>query len=258
MRTIEIDIQSSPVVATGPAPEVSNRYTFVPTHEIVGGLNRAGWIFDGGTARRTRKPERQQYAPHVLRFSHPALPEIAEGTRPQAVLLNSHAGGSSFRVSLGAFRIACANGLVVQSADCGSIRLRHSGLSLSEVLGATDRLLEQAPAVIARVRDWSRIPLTHAAQEAFAARALRLRWSEAAFRVPVENVLEVRRQADAGTDLWTVFNRVQEAVVRGGIPVRSVEKQAPFRRARAITSPLLQLELNAGLWQIAEEVAFAS
>lgn len=256
-KAISISTDSAPVLAMAPAPEVSSRYTFIPTRDIVAGLQRTGWVFDGGTARVTRRPERQQYALHVLRFSHPSLPEIAEGTRPQAVLVNSHGGSSSFRLALGAFRIACANGLVIQSADCGTVRLRHTGLTLSEVLSATDHLLEQAPKVIARVREWSRIELSTEKQEQLAGRARRLRWDVATHAVPVDAILRSRRQADTGNDLWRVFNRVQESLIRGGVPVARYDKPV-VRLARPLTSPQAQLEINQGLWELAEEVAFAS
>jgi hypothetical protein len=257
-KTTVIDTNSEPVIAQSPAPTVSPRYSFVPTRDIVQGLERAGWAFDSGTVRRTRRPELAPYALHLLRFSHPTLPVLADGTRPQAVLVNSHSGASAFRLLLGAFRIACANGLVVQSTDAGALRLRHYGLDLPEIVTATGGLLEQAPKVFARLSDWSRIDLSRARQEELAARCRALRWDASTHVVSMNALLAVRRRSDVGDDLWRVFNRLQEAVVRGGVPVRSIVPGSRERLARAVTGPSAQLKLNQDLWRIAEEVAFAS
>ena len=73
MKAHSIDLNDSTVTTTTPAPNVSKRYTFVPTNELVSSLQARGWAFDGGSARSVRNPERRPFATHVLKFSHPGL-----------------------------------------------------------------------------------------------------------------------------------------------------------------------------------------
>lgn len=259
MRTFKsyaITTSHPTVTATAPAPTVSDRYTFIPTSRVVEALQSRGWEFDHGTARRTRIPERAAFATHVLRFSHPELPALVD-SRPQIVIVNSHGAGTAFQLSLGAFRIACANGLVLASEEAGTIRLRHVGLTTEQVLQAADRLLESAPERLTQIARWQDIRLTPSAQELLAQRAAEVRWPGA--RVDIEDLLRVRRDADSSNDLWHTFHRVQEAVIRGGVRVtRNVDGSEVTRRAGAIRGPLRDIAINRTLWGLAEECAEAS
>jgi hypothetical protein len=259
-RSHNIDITHDCVVADAPAPDVGSRYTFIPTHQLVSALQTRHWGFDGGTARKVRNPERQSSTHHVLRFSNPHLPQLEDGTRPQAVILNSHNGSGCFELSLGAFRVACANGLVVQSVNCGTVKLRHVGLTTSAVLDAADNLLSRAPEVFNRVADWSKIQLNYDQCVELARAGARLRWNPVEQKVDVEDILRPRRVNDVGGDLWRTFNRVQENLIRGGVCVSKFDEETNAftirRNACAIRNPLENLRINRGLWQIAEELAF--
>ena len=69
----------------------------------------------------------------------------------------------------------------------------------------------------------------------FASRALELRYPDPA-RDPIraEQLLEVRRHEDAGNNLWAIRNRVQEALLRGGMRAGSRTNPAgkPFHPMR--------------------------
>jgi hypothetical protein len=72
---------------------------------------------------------------------------------------------------------------------------------------------------------------------------------------------------DTRSDLWTVFNRAQESVIRGGMDVtltRSRRNEAgevtdiieTTRKATAIRGALKQMRLNQDLFAIASEYAW--
>lgn len=55
--------------------------------------------------------------------------------------------------------------------------------------------------------------------------------------------------ADVGDDVWRVFNRTQEAVLRGGLPGRTIKGRPMHTRGiRAIRE---NVRLNTGLWDLA-------
>jgi hypothetical protein len=82
----------------------------------------------------------------------------------------------------------------------------------------------------------------------FAQRALELRFrGKAHFPFDAGRLLEARREADQGKDLWTVYNRVQENVICGGIAGRTaIGRRTSSRR---ITSIDEDLRINVALWQ---------
>ncbi len=264
-NTNTITPHSAPCTTLTRIEGLSPRYSHIPTSTIVNTIREAGWEFASGTARRTRTEERAIHAAHVLRFSNASLPEVG-GNRIEAVLLNSHDGSTAFELGFGIYRIACANGLVVRTATVGSVRLVHSGLNLDNVFTAARSLVERAPQVAETIERWSNTQLDHDLSLQMSSRMARARWGD---RFVEADLLSPRRSDDTRSDLWTVFNRAQESVIRGGMNVTlrrnlhvqdgtvdgvTIESQTT-RKATAIRGAVKQVRLNQELFQIAESFA---
>ncbi|WP_186153310.1 DUF932 domain-containing protein, partial [Burkholderia gladioli] len=74
--------------------------------------------------------------------------------------------------------------------------------------------------------------------------------SEAAAPITESQVLRARRSEDAGDDLWTTFNRVQESLTQGGMRGRSPAGRRI--KTRPITGIDQDIRLNRALWMLAE------
>ena len=98
-------------------------------------------------------------------------------------------------------------------------------------------------------------------------RMAKARWGD---RFVEADLLSPRRSDDTRNDLWTVFNRAQESVIRGGMQVTlrrnlhvadgtidglTIESQTT-RKATAIRGALKQMRLNQDLFAIASEYAW--
>jgi len=254
---------SAPVTTQTHIEGLSHRYSHIPTTQIVQTIREAGWEFTSGTARKGRTPERIAHAAHVLRFSNPSLPLINDN-RIEAVLLNSHDGSTAFELGFGVYRMACANGLVVRTATVGSVRLVHSGLNLDNVFTAARSLVDRAPQVAETIERWSGTQLDHDLALQMSSRMARARWGE---RFVEADLLSPRRGEDTRSDLWTVFNRAQESVIRGGMDVTLTGNRRnevgeitgtyeSTRKATAIRGALKQMRLNQELFAIASDYAW--
>jgi hypothetical protein len=76
--------------------------------------------------------------------------------------------------------------------------------------------------------------------------------------ITVNNVLQQHRFEDAGMDAFTVFNRIQEGVIRGNASVKSLNATHPYghmRKARNVSSIKEHVRINAELWDIADAIA---
>jgi len=62
-------------------------------------------------------------------------------------------------------------------------------------------------------------------------------------------LLACRRSEDVGDDLWHVYNRCQEHLLRGGLIRRSITGR--LTRTRAIGSIQQDVALNGQLWDLA-------
>ncbi|MBE7416749.1 MAG: DUF945 domain-containing protein [Ideonella sp.] len=233
----------------------SERYTYIPTIDVLRGLAREGFepfMVAQGLSRIEGKTE---YTKHMIRLRHgrqgTVLPEANE-----IILINSHDGASSYQMLAGVFRFVCCNGLVVGQI-ANDIRIPHKGNIQHEVIDAAFRVLDDFRSVDDSVQAMKALPLQPEEQEAFATAALALRYGDHAQGQPPAPVTasqlnEPRRAEDIGPSLWSTFQRVHENALRGGLPGRTV--QGRRMRTREVASIDRGVGLNRALWVLAEEM----
>jgi hypothetical protein len=154
------------------------------------------------------------------------------------------------------FRFVCKNGLLVADTLIPSVHIRHSGHELPEIIEASFKILGQLPLLAERVATFRNTALSDGAARVFANRALELRYGDPTVApIAAEQLLEPRRPEDVGNDLWKITNRVQENLLRGGMrdTARLNRNGKPFRPMRAIRGLASNVELNLGIWALAEE-----
>ncbi|EHQ4307535.1 DUF932 domain-containing protein, partial [Salmonella enterica] len=186
---------------------------------------------------------------HMLRLRRAG--QITGQQVPEIIILNSHGGESSFQLLPGVFRSVCTNSLVC-GQSFGEIRVPHRGDIVGkviegayEVLGVFDRVEEKREAM-------QSLLLPPPAQQALAKAALTYRFGEEHQPVTTAQVLTPRRREDYGQDLWTVWNTLQENLLKGGLPGRTV--QGKRTHTRAVNGIDGDIRLNRALWVMAEQM----
>lgn len=247
------------IFAERPADRVSDRYQYIPTARIVDGLRDAGFAPVKVTATRVRDEARQGYQKHMIRFRSISGADMLQvgDTLPEVVLVNSHDGTSSYQLSAGLFRLACLNGLVVQSGQGEEIRISHNTRNIVDaVVDGSHKVLTFAGKALEHASRWQGIKLEQREQMALAVGAHALRFGEdpAAAAIAPEKLLRARRSADLGNDLWTTFNVIQENTIRGGL--RGVAQDPETGRRRNVSTREVKgidgnLSLNRALWAMA-------
>jgi hypothetical protein len=169
------------------------------------------------------------------------------------VFLNSHDGTSAYQLRVGIFRVVCTNGLIVSVGSFPSIRVAHRGDIVEEVVASALDISERFGALAGRVERMEQRVMPKDEQIAFAERALSVRFPEPMeSRIQPAQLLTCHRVDDLGNDLWSVLNKVQENLLRGGL----VRLAAGGRRSRTrrITSIREDVRINSQLWDLAEDV----
>lgn len=227
----------------------SERYTWIPTITLLESLQQEGFEPFFACQTRVRDESRREHTKHMLRLRRAG--QIAGQQAPEIILLNSHDGSSSYQMLPGLFRSVCCNGLVC-GPSFGEIRVPHRGNVVEkviegayEVLGVFDRVEEKRDAM-------QSLLLPPPAQQALAKAAMTYRFGEEHLPVTEAQVLSPRRWQDERNDLWTVFNRLQENLSKGGLPGRSV--QGKRSRTRGVNGIDGDVKLNRALWVMAEEL----
>lgn len=236
-------------LAVSAAPNVSQRYEFISSADIINRFAQEGWAVASATSASPRKRD-GFYAKHMIDFRHPDLPEI-DGAVPRIILTNSHDGTSSARVMAGVFRFVCSNGLVVGDV-AGREVVRHAGDAAADLIHRMQGLAKNTSQLYQSIERWSKKDLTKAQRHEFARFAAQLRWGDAR-RFEPEDLLMVRRAGDDRGDLWATFNRLQENTVRGGI--EGLSRSGRAATSRPLSDITRSVDYNAQLWRLAEEVA---
>lgn len=253
------------IFAEMPHSSRSQRYAYIPTIKVVDALRNEGFAPVKVQVARVRQDDRRGFEKHMIRFRR--VDSLAGGTVgdvfPEVVLVNSHDGSTSYILESGLFRLVCSNGLVVGHGVSESVRIRHQGNVISDVIEGSFRVLEQSKQAIEVADRWSQIKLAPPEQTALAIGAHHLRFADAAgvVETPIQpdQLLRPRRMADDGADLWTVFNRIQENAVKGGLRGTAVDTNGRRRRVstREVKGIDGNLNLNRALWKMAEAMAAA-
>jgi hypothetical protein len=110
-------------------------------------------------------------------------------------------------------------------------------------------MIETLPNLVNKINIFRDISLSDEQQIEFATRAAQLRWKSQDITINPDDLLLAERNLDMGSDLWAVFNRVQEKLVNGGI---NYSKGRKTRKVRALKNFTADMNFNGELWQLAE------
>jgi hypothetical protein len=172
------------------------------------------------------------------------------------VFLNSHDGTSAYQLRVGIFRVVCTNGLIVSMGSFPSFRVAHRGDIVEEVVARALDISERFGVLAGQVERMEQRLLPKDEQIAFAERALAVRFAEPlGSGIQPAQLLTCRRVDDLGNDLWSVLNKVQENLLRGGLS--RIVTSGRRTRTRRITSIREDVRINSRLWDLAEEVLMA-
>jgi hypothetical protein len=245
------------IFAASPWENMSSRYTFIPTIQVVEKMRSEGFAPVAAVQSRTRIEGRGDFTKHLIRFRDfrngdaPAIRSLGQ-IYPELVLTNSHDGKSAYKLDAGLFRLICLNGMVVSAGTVEQMNVRHSG-SADGIIDATYELVDQFPRVLDSVEQFAQLRLTAPQQNAFATAALQLRYEDGEAPVSAESVIAPRRPEDRERTLWNTFNAAQESLTAGGLHGRN-----PETRRRLTTRPVVGItentKLNKALWTLAEEM----
>ena len=230
----------------------SDRYTYIPTGDVLTALRKEGFEPFMVCQTRVRQDDRRDFTKHMVRMRHAR--HIGDAEANEIVLLNSHDGTSSYQLISGLYRYVCSNGLVFGDTF-SDVRVHHKGEIVDRVIEGAYEVLDGFDLVRERRDGMRAITLDAGEQAVFARAALALKYEPDPLKpapITEAQVLEPRRAEDMRSDLWATFNRTQESLVNGGLLGRG----ATGRRMR--TRPVLGIEqnvkLNRALWMLAEEM----
>jgi hypothetical protein len=242
--------------------EVSEYYTHIPTNRVIDDMRELGWGVIEAQQVAARKTATKGFQKHMIVFRHPDL--MVEGKDgdnvwPQIIMTNSHDGKNSFTFQAGMYRFVCSNGLVIADQEFGSMKIRHMGYDFETLRETINEMVEKLPLTVESMNKFKQTELSEPQKYDLARKALATRFKvqegqkvDQVYKINLDEFLKPVRKEDAGNDLWSVFNLVQEKVVEGDFEYISGVK---LRKARKIKNFKQDLDVNQKLFEVAKEFA---
>lgn len=251
MTMEQIKSKASSIFTSTPKEGLSKHYSHIPTSQVIDDMDLLGWkVVD---AKQIKARKGIGYQKHLVVFRNPDISiNGADGdtTYPQILLSNSHDGKSSFKFTVGIFRMICENGLVVSTQEFNNINIRHMGYDFNELQSTIKNIIDQLPLTVETMNKMKQVELEEAQMIEFAKQAINTRFNKDDVTVDINALLEPVREEDKKNDLWTIFNRVQERLVNGTFLYNTNNKT---RKARPIKNFQQDIKLNQELYSLALE-----
>jgi len=251
----QIKEKASSVFTTSPADNVSKHYTHIPTSIVIDDMEKLGWgVVD---VQQVKARKGVGFQKHLLVFRNPDVVingDDGDTVFPQILLTNSHDGKNAFTFTAGLFRLVCSNGLVISTQEFENVKMRHIGYTFEELQLKIKEMVEQLPLTVESMNKMKSTEIEEKEALKFAKKALTTRFSKEqikVFKIDLKELITPVRDEDKGTDVWSLFNVVQEKIITGDFTYKMGGKE---RKAREIKNFNQDLKVNKELFELANEL----
>lgn len=211
----------NPIEQTKALDTLKPSYGFVNTKQVLDVFQSKGWNVVETKTLSVRNEKRQGFQRHLIALENEAFPSIPglsqdNASKPRLMLLNSHDGTTAFRIFIGLLRIACLNGVIAGTA-LRDFKAVHSKNVLNRLGEGIDFLSNNMGELFNQVQTLQAVQFTPSMIEEYVKHMYNARLSGVGKVLSVNYNLRCLRIEDKASDGFTVFNRVQETLIRGGI-----------------------------------------
>ena len=223
----------------------SNKFGFISSENLVSRLESQGLKLDSVVESKIRKNRelRQGYQKHVLRFN---TGHVNRHGKLQLLAINSHEGSSALTFRLGFYRMVCSNGLIIGSDLIPQIKVRHTQNGLLKLDDSLDELMEYKTVAMDNIQLMENKKLNQDEFEKLIHASAKIRLGDK-YSDKLIPLFEAKRFEDDKPDLFSVFNVIQENVIRTGFNVLNKENNT-VRKIRAIRGVNSNLDINTALY----------
>jgi hypothetical protein len=121
------------------------------------------------------------------------------------------------------------------------------------------KMVENIPSTVEKIKTMQLINLSEDEIKDFALKAAVIKFKDKIEGIDQEQLVEQLTQAkriqDSSNDVWSVFNRVQERIMKGEYNYSKENSTKAPRKARSIKNLFQQTQINSELFELAFEFA---
>lgn len=239
---------------------VSDKYSLFSSERVVDDLEKLGWLCVEAKQKKAKANSTGQFSYHQLWFQNPNVyitkivgdQETIE-CYPRIFLGNSADGLSCLKFGVGLYRCVCSNGLVVSDRQLAEFSVRHIYYTFEYVQELVQKIVAELPNQVKCINEMQQVKLTEDQKLEFAEKALKVRQNNPELKVDketLEDILTPKRKEDEGSDLWSVYNVIQEKMTQGGFSMKKDEAKKA-RTIRKVTSFVRESNISRKIDEIA-------
>ena len=221
------------------------------TIDIVSSLKDKGWKVDGVYENRNKKS--RKIANHCVKLTHPDL-AMKIGNKNEGFanmyITNSCNGSSPLNMDFGMYRLVCSNGLIRKDIVADT-KIKHTEKDYNRLPQIIASLEDKIQPMFKKFESFKNTTLTSKQLENLLYKASKIRDFDSATSSAVRNqLLNVHRDEDKGDDLWSVYNRLQENLIKSNMlvgPDGSI--------INGVSNPFENIRVNQDLYELVEAYA---
>jgi putative Ca2+/H+ antiporter (TMEM165/GDT1 family) len=262
----------NPILTANAIATASPKYGFINSQSIIDTFQATGWTVDQTQYSKVVKPEKDGFQKHMVWLKNANLPKIsgltnANESEVRLCLVNSHDCTSRLSIFLGIMRAACLNQLIAGTVF-KYFHAVHSQNIVQKLPLGIDYVAQGIPELIDSIKELQAKNLSLDQRLELSAKVLPLRFSGVKNLINFDaHIVERKLRAeDTAQDAYTVANRLQEFLIRGGIPYSYTKTHKDLNgnilgtsvvatKTKKIASISKQIELNQALFAAIKEVA---
>ena len=217
-------------------------------------MEMLGWKPIDAKEVKARKSSTKGFQKHLVTFRNDDVVingEDGDTVYPQILLTNSHDGKNAFQFQAGLYRLVCSNGLVIADTQFEAVKMRHMGYTFEDLQEKIKEMVEKLPLTVESMNKMKAQEMEEEQILQFAKDALNTRFKKEELnriQIDLKELTTPVRKEDQGSDLWSVFNVVQEKIIEGDFEYRAGGK---VRKAREIKNFKQDMKINKELFDVA-------
>jgi hypothetical protein len=189
---------------------IKQKEFYIPTLDVVTKLQDEGWQLSGVAEQRGKN---RKISNNYVQLQHPDFAIKNNKGKDEAytsiTISNSCNGSQPLQMSLGAYRMVCANGLIMFDEFAEHEKIKHVEVNYRDLDRFVISMNSKANKLLTEVNEMKQKGLSIEDMRKLAREAASLRYDNLD-EINIDDLFAVNRVEDESNDLWTVFNRIQE------------------------------------------------
>jgi hypothetical protein len=189
---------------------IKQKEFYIPTLDVVTKLQDEGWQLSGVAEQRGKN---RKTSNNYVQLQHPDFAIKNNKGKDEAytsiTISNSCNGAQPLQMSLGAYRMVCANGLIMFDEFAEHEKIKHVEVNYRDLDRFVISMNSKANKLLTEVNEMKQKGLSIEDMRKLAREAASLRYDNLD-EINIDSLFAANRVEDESNDLWTIFNRIQE------------------------------------------------